>query len=101
MIFLLMVIDNFDIKRAIVTFRPFKTKSALLVHAHKVACNRLLTLSVDEIIIIQKIYAGGLPRSQLDLVPKWAALHNEELRQNWELARQGKPLKQIAPLKER
>ena len=58
----------------------------------------------QEVIILigtQKIYAGGLPRSQLDLVLKWAALHNKELQHNWELARKGKPLKQIAPMEER
>lgn len=44
------------------------------------------------------VYAGGLPRQQLGLVFKWAELHAMELMNNWELARQGLPLKQIDPL---
>ncbi len=44
---------------------------------------------------------GELPKSQLDLVLRWAASHCEELVDNWELARKGKPLKQVAPLVER
>jgi uncharacterized protein DUF4160 len=43
-------------------------------------------------------YAGNLPKSQLDLVLRWAASQCEELMDNWELARKGKPLRQIAPL---
>jgi len=46
----------------------------------------------------QNIYAGELPRQQLGLVFKWAELHAKELMNNWELARQGLPLKQIDPL---
>lgn len=44
------------------------------------------------------IYAGDLPKSHLDLVLRWAAFHCEELMDNWELARKGRPIKQIAPL---
>ena len=57
----------------------------------------------EAIIVIgtKRIYAGSLPKSQLDLVLKWAALHNEELMNNWELARMGKTLNQVNPLKER
>jgi hypothetical protein len=60
----------------------------------------------QEVIVLididtQKIYAGGLPRPQLDLVLRWAVLHTKELQENWELARKGRPLKQIAPLAER
>ena len=57
----------------------------------------------EAIILIgtMNIYAGKLPKPQLDLVLRWAALHSEELMNNWELARKGKPLNQIAPLVER
>lgn len=47
------------------------------------------------------VYTGNLPRSQLDLVLKWAETHCQELMVNWELAQEGKPLKQIDPLIER
>lgn len=57
----------------------------------------------EAIIVIgtTRIYAGSLPKPQLDLVFKWAALHKEELMNNWELARLGKALYQVNPLKER
>lgn len=42
-----------------------------------------------------------LPKSQLDLVLGWAELHCQELMDNWELAREGIPMKQIDPLMER
>lgn len=48
-----------------------------------------------------KIYAGSLPKSQLDLALRWAVSHNKELMENWELARKGMALKQVAPLVER
>ena len=48
-----------------------------------------------------KVYAGSLPKSQLDLVLRWAVTHNKELMENWDLARKGMPLRQIAPLVER
>jgi len=39
-----------------------------------------------------------LPPRPLALTVEWATLHQEELLENWELARLGKPLKSIAPL---
>ncbi len=51
--------------------------------------------------IRSSVYTGNLPKSQLDLVFEWAESHCQELMENWELARKGKPLKQIAPLMER
>lgn len=47
------------------------------------------------------VYVGNLPQSQLDLVLRWTELHCQELTDNWDLARKGKPLEQIAPLLER
>ncbi len=44
------------------------------------------------------VYRGGLPRRALALVLEWAALHREELRQDWQLARSGRPVQRIAPL---
>ena len=56
---------------------------------------------IDTSAIPSSIYAGDLPKSQLDLVLRWAVMHRKELMGNWELARKGKSLKQVAPLKER
>jgi hypothetical protein len=44
-----------------------------------------------------KIY-GQFPPRALRLVLEWANLHKEELIENWQLARQGQPLRRIAPL---
>jgi hypothetical protein len=45
-----------------------------------------------------RIYAGNLPRRAHNLVIEWADLNRAELFANWERARQGEPLLEIAPL---
>ena len=49
---------------------------------------------IDEGIIIK----GALPRRQLKFVLAWAEIHKDELMQNWELAKENKPLNRINPL---
>jgi len=44
------------------------------------------------------VFRGALPRRGLALVLEWAALHRAELRDDWQRARKGEPLKQIEPL---
>jgi hypothetical protein len=41
---------------------------------------------------------GEFPARALRLVLEWANLHKQELVENWQLARQGQPLKRVAPL---
>ena len=41
---------------------------------------------------------GNLPARALGLVTEWAALHQKELREDWERSLKQKPLKKIAPL---
>jgi hypothetical protein len=41
---------------------------------------------------------GQFPPTALKLVLEWMTLHKAELLENWQLARQGQPLKRIAPL---
>lgn len=41
---------------------------------------------------------GKMSKRALRLVLEWAALHEDELLRNWNLARASKPLEQIAPL---
>ena len=41
---------------------------------------------------------GELPRRPRALVIEWASLHRQELRANWQRARQGLPLHVIEPL---
>lgn len=44
------------------------------------------------------VFKGSLPTWALILVKQWAALHQQELLDNWQLARDRKPLHKIAPL---
>lgn len=44
------------------------------------------------------IYRGFLPNKQLKLALAWCEIHKDELMQNWELSKQGKPLNNINPL---
>ena len=41
---------------------------------------------------------GKFPPRALKLVLEWTNLHTSDLLENWQLARQGQPLKRIAPL---
>lgn len=45
------------------------------------------------------IVKGEMPRRALKLVYEWLDMYSEELREDWELAQQGKPLNPIQPLK--
>jgi hypothetical protein len=45
------------------------------------------------------VISGFLPRRQLRLVLAWTELHADELMQDWELAREGKPLHSIEGLR--
>jgi len=44
------------------------------------------------------VLEGHLPPRALGLVMEWAAVHQAELRADWELARRQAPLQKIAPL---
>ena len=44
------------------------------------------------------VIRGALPSRQLKFVLAWAEIHQDELMQNWELARMAQPLNRIAPL---
>ena len=52
------------------------------------------------IVLIQEavIYRGFLPNRQLKLVLAWCEIHKDELMQNWELSKEGKEMREIAPL---
>lgn len=45
-----------------------------------------------------RVNKGFLPSRQLRLVLAWCVIHQDELMQNWELAKDGKPLNRINPL---
>jgi hypothetical protein len=44
------------------------------------------------------LLTGSLPNKALALVVEWAALHQEELLQRWQQARQHQPLDKVQPL---
>ena len=54
----------------------------------------------EALIDIEKneLISGQLPPRVLGLVTEWAALHQEELMENWERARRQDSLLSIAPL---
>ena len=45
-----------------------------------------------------EVLNGRLPNRSLALVLEWASLHRPELREDWELCRDQKSPKKIAPL---
>ena len=46
-----------------------------------------------------EILAGELPTRARRLVSEWARAHQDELRENWRLARAHQPLQKIEPLR--
>lgn len=44
------------------------------------------------------ILNGKLPTRALGLIVEWAALHQEELLENWNRAQSGEPIAKISPL---
>ncbi|MFD2147955.1 DUF4160 domain-containing protein [Mucilaginibacter antarcticus] len=54
----------------------------------------------EALVDIQKleVIGGSLPPRVLGLVIEWTALHQDELLDNWEKARNQEPLLAIAPL---
>jgi len=62
-------------------------------HFHAIYGEYIASISFDG-----EVLAGALPDRQLRMVRRWASLHISELRDNWELARDGQPVRQIEPL---
>lgn len=46
-----------------------------------------------------RVLEGHLPPRALGLVIEWASQHQQELINDWQLARNGKPPQKIAPLR--
>lgn len=63
-------------------------------HFHASFGNYKAVFSIEDGIMIK----GFLPRRQLKFVLAWAEIHSDELMQNWELAKDNKPLNRINPL---
>ena len=62
-------------------------------HFHAVYGDHEVSIEVETGIV-----HGQFPGRALRLVLEWTTLHRQELVENWQLARQGRPLKSIDPL---
>ena len=63
-------------------------------HFHVSYADKQAAIDIEKVCVL----SGGLPNRQLRLVLAWCTLHQDELMQDWELARDGKPLNKIPPL---
>ncbi len=64
-------------------------------HFHARAAGREAKVRIDNLEVIE----SRLPRRQLAIVRAWAALHQDELEENWRPARNDETLIQIEPLR--
>ncbi len=62
-------------------------------HFHAVYGEHEVTVEIETGVV-----TGRFPKRALGLVLEWAALHRDELLENWGLSRDKQPLKRIAPL---
>ena len=65
-------------------------------HFHAKSAEYEALIKIDTLTLLR----GELPRRENTYVLKCAKLHREELKNNWERARQGLPLLPIAPLEQ-
>ena len=65
-----------------------------VAHFHAIYGQYEAVIGIDPIVMLD----GRLPRRVQSLVFEWAAIYQNELRWNWESARNGEPLQSIAPL---
>jgi len=63
-------------------------------HFHAVYGDYMASFTIDPPALL----AGAIPRKQLHLIIAWAELHQEELMEDWELARQQLLLRKIEGL---
>lgn len=64
-------------------------------HFHATYGGREIIVSINELEVIE----GKIPSKQLKMLLGWAAFHQEELKENWELAKDKQELFAIEPLK--
>jgi hypothetical protein len=63
-------------------------------HFHIVCGGRSIVVGIDPIVVMK----GELPHTLRSRVFEWTAIHQPELRANWELARGQRPLLSIRAL---
>lgn len=64
-------------------------------HFHASYGGAEILVSIEELEVLE----GKMPSKQLKMLLGWAAFHQEELRENWELARAQQELFEIEPLR--
>ena len=64
-------------------------------HFHAFYGGEEVVISIDTLDVI----TGSIQSKQLKMLLGWAAFHQEELKENWELARKQQELFPIDPLK--
>jgi len=64
-------------------------------HFHAIYGSERAEIGIDPIGVLQ----GKLPPRALALVTEWAAIHQAELLEDWQLRAAGQKLKQIEPLR--
>lgn len=64
-------------------------------HFHASYGDSEVLVSIEELEVIE----GKMPSKQLKMLLGWAALRQEELRENWELASKNQELFAIEPLR--
>lgn len=63
-------------------------------HFHARYAGYDVSIQIDGLLVLE----GSLPRAKLALVRKWARIHADALRDNWERARREETLVGIDPL---
>ena len=63
-------------------------------HFHARYGRNSVAVEIDTLRVLE----GQFPPRALGLVVEWASQHQEDLLDNWELAKNNKPIKKIAPL---
>lgn len=64
-------------------------------HFHAVYGGEEVCITIEEI----EVLSGGIPSKQLKMLMGWAALHQDELRENWQLAANQQEMFRIEPLR--
>lgn len=64
-------------------------------HFHATYGGQDVLVSIDELEVLE----GTMPSKQLKMLLGWAAFHQEELKENWELAKARQELFAIEPLR--
>lgn len=81
------------------SFRGIKVyiywKDHMPPHIHAYYGDAEVLVSIEELEVLE----GTIPSKQLKMLLGWAAFHQDELRENWELARAQQELFTIEPLR--